>query len=158
MKKIDLGQAISITANIGVIIGIVFLAVEISQSNRIAAYTAENTRRALYAELNSNFLVSPELVSLGVKLRDKNPVLTAEEEVQAGFLLNRYFNAWANSEEAHRSGLLSEFSWQSTLADVDAAFEKFPGLALVARRQKRRETTGLEILDRIYENVERIEN
>jgi len=158
MKKIELGQAISITANIGVIIGIVFLAVEISQSNRIAAYTAENTRRALYAELNSNFLVSPELVSLGVKLRDKNPVLTEAEEVQAHFLLNRYFNSWANSEEAHRSGLLSEFSWQSTLADIDAAFEEFPGLARVARRQVHRATTGLEILDRIYENVERIEN
>jgi len=35
MKKIDLGQTISIVANIGVIAGIVFLAVELRQNNQM---------------------------------------------------------------------------------------------------------------------------
>jgi len=35
MNKIDLGQTIVILANVGVIAGIVFLAVEIRQNNRI---------------------------------------------------------------------------------------------------------------------------
>ena len=35
MKKIDLGQTIAIIANIGVIAGIVFLAVELQQNNRL---------------------------------------------------------------------------------------------------------------------------
>ena len=35
MKKIDLGQAFSILANIGVIAGIVFLAIELRQNNRL---------------------------------------------------------------------------------------------------------------------------
>jgi hypothetical protein len=156
LKKLDLGQTIQIVANIGVIAGIIVLAIEINQSNRIAAYTAENTRRALFAELNSNFLVSPELAALGAKLTDRNPDLTDQEEMQAAFLLRRYFNTWANSEEAYRNGLLSEFSWQSTLGDIDATFAEFPGLAKAhARNSQFRPQTGLEILGRIAENVER---
>ena len=35
MKKIDLGQTITILANVGVIAGIVFLAVELQQNNEM---------------------------------------------------------------------------------------------------------------------------
>jgi len=52
MKKIDLGQAINTLANLGVIAGIVFLAVEIRQNNELLAadasfnrFSIERTRR-----------------------------------------------------------------------------------------------------------------
>ncbi len=35
MKKLDLGQSVGILANIGVIAGIVFLAVELRQNNEL---------------------------------------------------------------------------------------------------------------------------
>jgi hypothetical protein len=35
MKKIDLGQTITILANVGVIAGIVFLAIELQQNNAL---------------------------------------------------------------------------------------------------------------------------
>ena len=41
MKKIDLGQSITILANIGVIAGIVFLAVELRQNNRVLSAQAQ---------------------------------------------------------------------------------------------------------------------
>ena len=41
MKKIDLGQTITILANVGVIAGIVFLAIELRQNNE---YMAANAR------------------------------------------------------------------------------------------------------------------
>ena len=47
MKKLDLGQIITILANIGVIAGIVLLAVELDQNNRLieaAAGAAGNQR------------------------------------------------------------------------------------------------------------------
>ncbi len=40
MKKIDLGQTITILANVGVIAGIVFLAVELRQNNTLMAAQA----------------------------------------------------------------------------------------------------------------------
>ena len=39
MKKTDLGQAIQVLANVGVIAGIVFLAVETRQNNQLLWYT-----------------------------------------------------------------------------------------------------------------------
>ena len=41
MKKIELGQTITILANIGVIAGIVFLALELQQNNRLLSAQAE---------------------------------------------------------------------------------------------------------------------
>ena len=35
MNKIDLGQTLAILANVGVIVGIAFLAVELRQNNRL---------------------------------------------------------------------------------------------------------------------------
>ncbi len=40
MKKIDLGQTITILANVGVVAGIVFLAVELRQNNEFMAADA----------------------------------------------------------------------------------------------------------------------
>ena len=160
MDSDRLNRWLSVASNLGVIVGIVFLAVEINQSNSIAEYSAENTRRALFAELNSNFLTSPKLAALGVKLQETSPVLSEQESVQAGFLVRRFFNAWANSEEAYRRGLLSEFSWQGTLIDIDATFAEFPGLALaynrVAQFRPSADASGLEIIDRIEEHVARL--
>ena len=51
MKKIDLTQAVSILANVGVIIGIVFLVIEISQTNDQLASQARNTIFELRAGL-----------------------------------------------------------------------------------------------------------
>jgi hypothetical protein len=63
MKKIDLGQAISILANVGVIAGIVFLAVEIRQNNDLlisqagfAQLTAEIERRSRWIDNTNEFL------------------------------------------------------------------------------------------------------
>jgi hypothetical protein len=44
MKRIDLGQAISVPANLGVIAGIVFLALELQQNNELLGAEARATR------------------------------------------------------------------------------------------------------------------
>jgi hypothetical protein len=41
MKKIDLGQTITIVANVGVIVGIAFLLVELQQNNRLLSSQAQ---------------------------------------------------------------------------------------------------------------------
>jgi hypothetical protein len=56
MKKFDLGQTISIMANVGVIAGIVFLAIEVRQNNLQLAVQSENTLYELRERLQSNFV------------------------------------------------------------------------------------------------------
>ena len=56
MKKIDLAQLVGILANIGVIVGIIFLTVEISQNNEQLASQTRNTIFELRAGLERDIV------------------------------------------------------------------------------------------------------
>jgi len=78
MKKIDVGQAAGILANLGVIAGIVFLAVEIGQNNelmRAAARDAQNERIQDYIE---QVYMTPGLAEIIVKARNGTPLTDVE--------------------------------------------------------------------------------
>ncbi len=79
MKKIDLGQTIGIVANIGVIAGILFLAVELRQNNNLMIDEAERaraeSRRQSWALLADN----GELAAIMIKERDGEQLTAAEE-------------------------------------------------------------------------------
>ncbi len=79
MKKIDLGQAVTILANVGVIAGIVFLAVELQQNNELmgaAARAAQNERIQDFVE--QRYTV-PGLAEILIKARDGEPLTEVEE-------------------------------------------------------------------------------
>ena len=88
MKKLGLGQTITILANIGVLAGIVFLGIEIRQNNELLAAEARAAR-------NDRVLQQPAAVSTDVDLADvlvraKNgETLTESEEVRV-----ISFNVW----------------------------------------------------------------
>ena len=79
MKKIDLNKTVAILANVGVIAGIVFLAIEIQQNTRsleVNAYQelmnsiiATNALLIEYPEANTALGVNPELVSIEESIR-----------------------------------------------------------------------------------------
>ena len=62
MKKIDLGQTITILANIGVIAGIVFLAVELRQNNEIQSAQVRSTRVDNRAAITEMLFENPEVI------------------------------------------------------------------------------------------------
>ena len=67
MKKIDLGQMITILGNVGVIAGIVFLGLELRQSNEQSRLQAEgeaDVRRNAVLEL---VIENPDLIELLAK-------------------------------------------------------------------------------------------
>jgi hypothetical protein len=79
MKKIDVGQAAGILANLGVIAGIVFLAVEIGQNNelmRAAARDAQNERVQDYVE---QVYMTPGLAEIIVKVGNGTPLTEVED-------------------------------------------------------------------------------
>jgi hypothetical protein len=63
LNKLDLGQAVSILANIGVIAGIVFLAVELRQNNELMEAEARAAR-------NNRLMMTPAMISTEVDLAD----------------------------------------------------------------------------------------
>jgi len=119
MKKIDLGQKIGILANLGVILGIVLLVIELSQNNRLMA------SQASYSRLQ-NSISAIELVTtddeLGLALfKDVSGQELSEMEA---FLLEFYysgvFQKWLWEFRQSESGLIAEADlpvgiWAQTL-------------------------------------------
>ena len=90
MKKIDLGQTLSILANVGVIAGIVFLAIEIRDSNNQARVTNQlavsSLAREWYLELGTD-RASAEVYLRGLSSYAQ---LSEDEKVSFDFLVRAY--------------------------------------------------------------------
>jgi hypothetical protein len=81
MKKINLGQTISILGNVGVLLGLVLVVVEIRQSNEQAAAAAYQTRIADIEVAFQQYALSADLPAIYVKLRESGlESLTAGEQ------------------------------------------------------------------------------
>lgn len=131
MKKIDLGQTISIIANVGVITGIVFLAVEIQQNSEALGVQArqnrQNVRRSIMVRSVDNSELGRALhkVQIGGDLSPFEQ-FTLEEEA-----LFRIVN-WEIVFNDVREGLLEENAiplngWKIT-------FQSWPGMPAVWER------------------------
>ena len=123
MKKIDLGQTVSILANIGVIAGIVFLGYELQQNNKLLAAQARSERVALRQADNALPLENPDLTQALVKSANDES-LTAYETV----LVSRYMDlVLINFQPAVRElerGLIDEASvpadlWSRSFGNSD---------------------------------------
>jgi len=67
MKKIDLGQTITVLANIGVIIGIVFLVLELQQNREVLELQLQSENRARVSEMIDLVVENPEYADLMAK-------------------------------------------------------------------------------------------
>ncbi len=79
MKKLDLGQIISILANLGVIAGIVFLAIEIRQNNELLRVEARESQVESRAGSLERWAADGELMQLRLKASNREQLTTAEE-------------------------------------------------------------------------------
>ena len=98
MQKIDLGQTISILANIGVIAGIIFLGVELRQNNELLRSDATRGYMINRVETNQRLADSTEIVPLRLKAARGEPLTDAE--------VTRLFH------DASASMTLWEWEWQ----------------------------------------------
>jgi hypothetical protein len=103
LKKIDLGQTISILANIGVIAGIIFLAIELQQNNELLTAEAANIR--LQNQLGPRYLIleNPDLAELMTKHASRVP-LTKTEELKTDLYIQSLFVQWEWSFNEYRAG------------------------------------------------------
>ena len=87
MKNLNLGQAITIFANLGVIAGIVFLALELQQNNEIMEEQRRFNRLSTVLDSHATIVENTALAELVVKLDEApdplNPtILTPAERYQ----------------------------------------------------------------------------
>ena len=120
-----LNQWLNFVASTGVIVGLVFLVVEVNQSNRIASYAAEHSLRNQWVELNTVFIENSDVFA---KLQSADVELSPSEQVQAVMIARQMINTWKDAESAYNYGLLSDQSFDTTLKDISVVIEEIPGL------------------------------
>jgi hypothetical protein len=134
MKKIEPGSIITAIANVGVIIGIVFLVVEIRQSNQIATASTEIEIRTLFSGINEAFYAAPGMARILVKAQDRGEQLTPEEETQLHGLVWRLANAWQALEVAYDNNLVPSDTATIIEDDVKAFISDYPLSAPIFRQ------------------------
>lgn len=143
MKVAELNEKLSLIANLGVIVGIVFLAVELSQqndaiqqSNRIAESTALADLSARGVEFFGAAVSDPNLADLFVKLTNGDD-LTPRESTQATFLAGQLLHLWYSAEDYFNNGLIDEEAYSTFLAAPQDTMPQIPGLVPFMRAQFR---------------------
>lgn len=125
MNLDKLNQWLSLLANVGVLVGLIFLIVELNQSNRIAVYSAESTRRTQFLEMNTARIENPAIIA---KLMNPGAEFTDVEWVQALYTARQQTNTWIDAENAVINGLLSETTYREIFNDIDVVIREMPGL------------------------------
>jgi hypothetical protein len=85
LKKLDLAQTVGILANVGVIVGIGILVLEIQQNNALMAAEARFNRLAIQTESITLAVVHPDLAELQVRSSDGGELTPVEHHRLAGF-------------------------------------------------------------------------
>jgi hypothetical protein len=79
MKTVDLGQIVGILANVGVIAGIIFLALELQQNNRLLSAEAQFALRQSEQTRDFMLIESPEMADVLVRARSGEPLSETDE-------------------------------------------------------------------------------
>lgn len=129
MNTQKLNQWLTLAANIGVILGIAFLAVELNQANTIAQGEARDRNADVILDIAQAISENEKLLGLSVKLRDPNPELSPVEDELAKQLAAMYLAKWAKLVIQNSTGLLPETSLYFSQDGIAATFEEYPGLS-----------------------------
>jgi len=111
MKKLDLGQTIGILANIGVIVGIVFLALEVRGSRIATLAQTQDSIADGFITLNMATIVDPAVgVTFQTGLNDPD-TLSDAEAIRFSMQMRALFNQFRRVYQLYDAGLIDEPSW-----------------------------------------------
>jgi len=109
MNSEKLSAWLGITANFGVILGIVFLALEINQSTKATAAAVSDSVANAYLELSLPFIADSQVarvLALGLYQPES---LTDEEAVQFAMWFRQTVNQHIRISDLNRRGLFTEY-------------------------------------------------
>lgn len=120
MKKIDLGQLLNLLANLGVIVGILLLVLELGQNRDMMRAQIRNELARGLPDFLGLLIENRELADALVRA-NAGEALTATEDRRTNAWVQLVFRYWENVHYQYRQGLydLSEFSrHRDTMAAV----------------------------------------
>ncbi len=126
MKKINLGQTVSILANFGVLVGIVFLAIEVRHaSNSTDLQTIESVQNG-WVGLNDAIVSDPQVARAFIVGLYNPAALSDVEAVQFSMYLRMFTNQVDRVKQHRNLGLVPDTMYQIALQQL-AALMDTPG-------------------------------
>ena len=127
MKKIDLGQSISILANIGVIAGIVFLGIELQQNNETLSVQSRLDREDLFRQGIARKFEHPGMFRAIAKAK-RGELLSDEEQLLLDWENHALLIDWMLVYMQVHDDLLDEATIQIELWRISLHEGLWPGL------------------------------
>lgn len=127
MKRLDAGQTIAMIANVGVLVGLMVLIVEVRLANRIATASTEIEVRGNFAEISASLSEDEALAKLMVAAMEPEAEFTAVERLRLASVVRRFNNAWLSVETAYENGMVPAATFEMTRNDIRGVLASFPG-------------------------------
>ncbi|NKB32427.1 MAG: hypothetical protein GKR91_04950 [Pseudomonadales bacterium] len=149
-----IGAIGEIIGAITVLATLIYLARQIHQANSIAVASAEVTLREAANEIYKSMTDNSEYASLVAKLASNSQDLNAGEEQQAIAFVGLNINLWSAVSRAHEQGLITSYTLNNYLTDVEATLDMYPGSAKFFKAQTKHykfSSGSSPIIDRLLE-------
>jgi len=127
MKKMDVGRTVTLIANVGVILGILLLAVEIRQANNIAVATTQIEVRNSWNSLNASIYSDSGLAELLAKAIYPDPELSLVESIKLRGFVDYLLNTWTLIETACSSDLATNETCVELEDEIQRSIRSMPG-------------------------------
>jgi len=135
MKKIEIGQAITILANVGVIIGIVFLAIEVRNASNATRLQTIDSVSAGWFQLNDAVIRDPQVARAWTVGLYNPSALSNAEAAQFSMYLRLFQNQVLRVRMHHELGLFPRQEYEVALEQL-AQLINTPGGRLFREAEK----------------------
>jgi hypothetical protein len=160
VKLDDLNKWLTLIANLGVLVGIIFLSMEINQSNRIAERDGRSDLVAEQSALEDFIIENTEMSALLVKLSEGSVELTSLEELQLNSFVQKLILHMADLYISYETGFLAGGALQRQIYGFGRIIERVPGIAPYLAEEMR--VQGIyqpdtnPVFDEVYKLVESV--
>lgn len=128
LKLSEYTDIMTLVANVGVLIGVIFLIVQIQQANQIASRDSRDGIVDSHIQNYGLFLENPDLATLLEKLSSTSPELTDLEKIQASLIAGNQFYVWSKTNVGATTGLLPEANELGQINLARDFIKTYPGL------------------------------
>ena len=130
MKNASLVQIVSILANVGVVLGLVFLGAEVYQSNQMNRTTAWNNLIRTGIDFNDGIAQNSELAEILAKSNNGDSLTDAEAIRLRAFTAASMQRVWLDYQQIN-TGIISTEELKTRIPRFQTLLERFPAVRTV---------------------------
>ena len=123
-----INEWLQILASLGVLAGLVFLALEIQQANRIAIASTEIAIREGFGSLNETIYTNQETATFLAKARVADADFSGTEREQVDAFIARLINIWSGIEKAYVNEMISRQTFDEAIEDMQWTVDTYPSM------------------------------